>query len=70
MGFFYHFKSIAAQLSSSLEIEMAITYRCIMRYMYIYMHLCCTSKAGVRLFVCPRREEQTDVCAHKPHPSQ
>ena len=34
---------------------------------YICVRLRCTSKAGVRLFVSPRREEQTDVCARKPH---
>ena len=35
-----------------------------MRYIYVryvYVRLRCTSKAGVRLLVSPRREEQTDV---------
>ena len=41
-----------------------------MRYIYVryvYVRLRCTSKAGVRLLVSPRREEQTDVSVLASH---
>ena len=54
--------------SSSSEIEMAITLiplrTCAISTTCACVH---TSKAGVRLFVSQSREEQTDVCARKPH---